>query len=730
MAQDSQVDEKKYFNQVVDNAKKGFLATIRDIPRDELLQASIDIVSPFSDRKASELKAEQNDIKEKEEASIIKDAVVDKRTRAQIKILRYNLEQELYGVASEIKKIKENYADPKSLAGLQSRENLIQDAAKLDILAEEQRRLVKNLDKITNTTGQQNTKTMRMQDMDVYKELKKQNEQLYDSLPENKRSEMLPNSLYAQKLIATPYSNNVFGGHETGKVSQKRIDRIKEYGGEASDVEKAKNRKEFSTNNIVKGGAISDVIGEVRIYKDSATFNDSINNIRQNIIKTAQIKADSYYSLSKSDKVKMTEEEKKQYFVGKDNDPYKLLGGYVGNDGKRDVKLDENSEFMKKKAELVKAAGIEEVKDKTSLYAKYGMLPDGKTNEYEGLLSAKEGEQKLTPVKLEHGIKEYIKESVTMGKNQSGELTTKSIDESSVVKDLMPKAKEMLATKKNGESVTIVSYKFNPLTGQLDPSTPQAAATFTKDADGKITGEKVTPSKANDKDLNEALIKAQKQALLANVEGSKHSQEIKEQLKTNIEDKFKINQDSQQPQPLNEKDFKEFSQQIKEGNLAEKVAPVKVEIVAENKQNDIQKLNQQKTTTIKKDDSSEKALTGQNTTVSNLATRSSSLSRQLSNVSTLSQQSNTASVTSGKANLAEAKEVLKKGITKVITKTTQASTNSLSSFKQSDHVRSSSTAGDLMTSFKKSTSPATSTKTKIPLSAVAVQGTGVSQRIQ
>ena len=37
---------------------------------------------------------------------------------------------------------------------------------------------------------------------------------------------------------------------------------------------------------------------------------------------------------------------------------------------------------MQKRNELLKEAGIVPVTDKTSLYAKYGMLPEGKTNEY------------------------------------------------------------------------------------------------------------------------------------------------------------------------------------------------------------------------------------------------------------------------------------------------------------------------------------------------------------
>jgi hypothetical protein len=306
---------KNYFDEVVNNAK-GFLATIKDITRDTLLDASIGIVSLFDEQKEGELSKAQNDIKRKEEASIMKEAVVDKRTRAQIKILRYNLEQELYGIASEIQKIKQTYANPKSLAVSKSRNTLIQDAAKLDILAEEQRRLVKNLDKITNTTGQQNTKIMRMQDMDVYKELKKQNEQLYDSLPENKKSEMLPNSLYTQKLIATFYSNNLFGGHKTGLETTRRSNMIEEYDPNIK-IDTLPTRQEFSTNNIVKGGAISDVVGDVRIYKDSATFNDSINNIRQNIIKTAQIKAKSYNSLFPIIKAKMNKDKKKNFLLKK-----------------------------------------------------------------------------------------------------------------------------------------------------------------------------------------------------------------------------------------------------------------------------------------------------------------------------------------------------------------------------------------------------------------------------
>jgi hypothetical protein len=210
---------------------------------------------------------------------------------------------------------------------------------------------------------------MRTKDMDVYKELKKQNEELYDHLKtQGRTNEMLPNELYVQKLIASPYSNNVFGGRSTDAVSQKRINEITTYGGSEANKELANGRKEFSTNNVIKGEANSDVIGNVRILKNSSFGHESINDIRQQIHRTARLNPREF-----------------------ENGAYDELGSYVDNDGKRYVELGSETDFMKKRNKLLQQADIVPVTDKTSLYAKYGMLPDGQTKKYEGLLSA-EGE--------------------------------------------------------------------------------------------------------------------------------------------------------------------------------------------------------------------------------------------------------------------------------------------------------------------------------------------------
>ena len=154
------------------------------------------------------------------------------------------------------------------------------------------------------------------------------------------------------------------------------------------------------------------------------------------------------------------------------------------------------------------------------------------------------------------------------GTYKAVELTSKSIDKSNVVKDLMPKAKEMLQGKKNG-SVTIVAYKFNPETGQIEPNnkTPQAAATFTK-TDGIVSGNVVEKSgiKVEPDAFNKALCNAQKQALLANVEGSKHSN--KEALKNAIKEQFKP-KDKTEVEPLDKEKFQAMKDAIASGNVAQ-----------------------------------------------------------------------------------------------------------------------------------------------------------------
>jgi hypothetical protein len=388
---------------------------------------------------------------------------------------------------------------------------------------------------------------------------------------------------------------------------------------------------------------------------------------------------------------------------------------------------------MQKRAELVKTAGIEEVKDPTSLYAKYGMLPDGKSNQYKNLLSAPtELERKFTPVKLEHGIKEHVTEMVSNeAKTKAVGVTSQSIDESSVVKDLMPKAQEILKEKKNGDSVTIVSYKFNPQTGQLDPKEPQAAATFKKDEYGQITGEKVTEPKAADrKDLNVALIKAQKQALLANVDGSKC--ENKEDLKAAIEAKFTIKKD-QEAKPLNEKDFKDFSQKIQDGNLAQ----VKVEV--EESKSDIKSPNTQ-TPPVKKGSSNDLddlvdyagstgTSTGKSTTVSSLANqvsqKDSGLTRQSSTVSALNRQGSNTSFTSGNSDFSPFGDSARPNSNLSYS----GAKSIVSTLKQSDDAPSNNKAVNPMKSVT-SISPGNSTTISRPFSAV-VQGTGgVQHNIQ
>ena len=385
-----------------------------------------------------------------------KDAIVEKRTRAQIKILRYNLEQELHAVASGINEIKSTYDVIQNQT--KTKDDVIADVAKLDILAERQRKLVADLDKITVRTGQYQTLTMKISDTEVYKELKKQNTELYNTLSsQGKEEEMLPNELYAQKLIAGGLAD------KDGKVilSEKRKKAIKEYGGTESEIEKAKDRKVFVTNKVWKNGANSDVIGDVRIYKNSATFNDSINNIRKNIHEVAS----------------------KQNLFGTRN-VYEELGGYVNNDGKRNVEIKPNSDFAKKMVEL-KANPIVDVE---------GQKLHGHINQVDGIKSGllKSNDFKDIP---------NVKTELDKGKDSQGKLgllSSKELNEDNVAEQLKPAAEKIFKTNPDLTSVTIVSYKFNPATGQLDPATPTAGATFSKSSD-KVEGR---PMKNTDLNTN------------------------------------------------------------------------------------------------------------------------------------------------------------------------------------------------------------------------------------